>query len=220
MKKLPFALVFALFIVAAFLPVGTAWAQYDPKALETLDAMSKKYKSIEAFEANIVCNMTNEIDKVNDEFKGKITVKGDKFRLVLPEQEVINNGATQWTYLPDAKEVNVDNYDPSSDDVNPSKILDMYKKGYKYLWIAEKTENGVQVEEIDLVPDKKDAQYFKIKMMITKKDKSIQSWTMFNKAGDRYKYSITKFNPTVKVDDTFFTFDPKKYPDVQVIDLR
>jgi outer membrane lipoprotein carrier protein len=213
MKKLTFALVFALSTVAA-------WAQYDPKALETLDAMSKKYKSIESFEANIVCNMSNEVDKVNEEFKGKITVKGDKFRLVLPEQEVINNGTTQWTYLPDAKEVNVDNYDPNSDDVNPSKILDMYKKGYKYLSIGDKTEAGVVCEEIDLVPDKKDAQYFKIKMMINKKDKSIQSWTMFNKAGDRYKYSITKFNPQAKVDDSFFTFDPKKYPDVQVIDLR
>jgi outer membrane lipoprotein carrier protein len=212
MKKLASTLVFAFFALAAL-------AQYDPKALETLDAMSKKYKSIESFEANIVCNMTNEIDKVNEEFKGKITVKGDKFRLVLPEQEVINNGTTQWTYLPEAKEVNVDNYDPSSDDVNPSKILDMYKKGYKYLYIADKTEGGVVCEEIDLVPDKKDAQYFKIKMMITKKDKNIQSWTMFNKAGDRYKYTITKFSQA-KIDDAFFTFDPKKYPDVQVIDLR
>ncbi len=181
--------------------------------------MSKKYKSIEAFEANIVCTMTNEIDKVNEEFKGKITVKGDKFRLVLPEQEVINNGATQWTYLPEAKEVNIDNYDPNSDDVNPTKILDMYKKGYKYLYIADKTEGGV-VCEIDLVPEKKDAQYFKIKMMINKKDKSIQSWTMFNRAGDRYKYTITKFNPGAKVDDSFFVFDTKKFPDVAVNDLR
>jgi len=213
MKNLISALVLTFFSVSA-------WAQYDPKALETLDAMSKKYKSIESFEANIVCNMTNEVDKVNEEFKGKITVKGNKFRLVLPEQEVINNGATQWTYLPEAKEVNVDNYDPSSDDVNPSKILDMYKKGYKYLYIGDKTEGGATVEEIDLVPDKKDAQYFKIKMMINKKDKSIHSWTMFNKAGDRYKYTITKFNPAAKVEDSFFAFDPKKYPDVQVIDLR
>ena len=194
-------------------------AQYDPKALEILDAMSKKYKAIEAFEANITQTLTNEVDKINEEFKGTITVKGDKFRLVLPEQVLINDGATQWTYLPEAKEVNIDNYDPASDDVNPTKILDMYKKGFKYLHIAEKTENGVLCDEVDLVPDKKDAQFFKIKMMIVKKDKSIQSWTMFNKSGDRYKYTITKFSPA-KVEDSFFTFDPKKYPGVEVIDLR
>ena len=195
-------------------------AQYDPKALETLEAMSKKYKTIEAFEANISQTLTNEVEKINEEFKGKITVKGDKFRLALPEQEIINDGATQWTYLPEAKEVNIDTYDPTSDDVNPTKILDMYKKGFKYLYLADKTEGGVVCEEIDLVPDKKDAQFFKIKMMIGKKDKSIQSWTMYDKSGNRYKYTITKFNPMAKVDDSYFTFDPKKYPGVEVIDLR
>lgn len=213
MKKPFFAALF-LFVACA------AYAQYDPKALETLDAMSNKYKGIEAFQADISYTLTNEIDKVNEEYKGKITVKGDKFRLVLPEQEVINNGAVQWTYLPEAKEVTIDNYDPNSDDVNPSKILDMYKKDYKYLYVADKTENGVVCEEIDLVPNKKDAQYFKIKMMINKKDKTIQSWTMFNRAGDRYKFAITKFNPTVKIDDAFFAFDPKKYPGVEISDLR
>jgi outer membrane lipoprotein-sorting protein len=84
-------------------------AQYDPKALQSLDAMSKKYKAIPAFEASISYVLTNDVEKVNEEFKGKITVKGDKFRLALPEQEVINNGSTVWTYLPEAKEVNIDN---------------------------------------------------------------------------------------------------------------
>jgi outer membrane lipoprotein carrier protein len=76
------------------------------------------------------------------------------------------------------------------------------------------------LEEVDLVPEKKDAQYFKIKMMIVKKDKSIQSWTMFDKSGNRYKYTITKFTPNIKADDALFTFDPKKYPGVEIIDLR
>jgi outer membrane lipoprotein carrier protein len=201
--------------------VGTlSYSQYDPKALETLEAMSAKYKAITAFEANLTTGLTNESEGVKEEFNGKITVKGDKFRLLLDDQEIINNGTTVWTYLPSAKEVNIDNFDPGADDINPSKIFDMYKKGFKYLYLADKTENGVLCEEIDLVPEKKDAQYFKIKMMISKKDKSIMSWTMFDKSGNRYKYSITKFVSNLKVDDSFFTFDPKKYPGVEVIDLR
>ncbi|MBK8290554.1 MAG: outer membrane lipoprotein carrier protein LolA [Flammeovirgaceae bacterium] len=201
--------------------VGTySYSQYDPKALEILEAMSKKYKAIPTFEANITTGLVNESEGVKEEFKGKITVKGDKFKLLLDDQEIINNGTTVWTYLPSAKEVNIDNFDPGSDDVNPTKIFDMYKKGFKYLYIADKTEGGVVCEEIDLVPEKKDAQYFKIKMMIVKKDKSIQSWTMFDKAGNRFIYTITKFNPNIKLDDAFFTFDPKKYPGIEVIDLR
>jgi len=196
------------------------FAQYDPKALEILEAMSKKYKAIPAFEANFSWTLTNETDKVNEEFKGKMTVKGDKFRLVLPEQEVISNSTTVWTYMPEAKEVNIDNADSNSDDVNPSKFYEMYKKGYKYLYLGEVTESGVLCDVVDLVPEKRDAQYFKIKMMIAKKDKSVQSFTMFDKTGNRYKYTITRFTPNAKVDDDYFLFDPKKYPGVEPIDLR
>jgi outer membrane lipoprotein carrier protein len=211
-------ILFAFFAIAITqLCVGQA---YDPQALATLDAMSKKYKAYTSFEANITSNMTNEVEGVKEEFKGKISVKGDKFRLVLDEQEIINNGTTVWTYLPAAKEVNIDNYDPNSEDVNPSKIYEIYKKGYKYLHLGEKTEGGVAVEEIDLVPEKKDAQFFKIKMIITKKERTIQSWTMFDKSGNKYKYTISKFSPNVAIADTYFNFDPKKYPGVEVIDLR
>jgi outer membrane lipoprotein-sorting protein len=196
-------------------------AQYDPKALEILDAMSKKYKSIPAFDASISYTLTNDVEKISEEFKGKITVKGNKYRLALPEQEVINNGTTVWTYLPDAKEVNIDNFDANSDEeVNPSKIFDVYKKGFKYLYLQDKTENGVLCEEVDLVPEKKDAKFFKIKMMISKKDKSLLSFTLFDKSGNRYKYTISNFNPTLKVDDSYFTFDAKKYPGVEIVDLR
>lgn len=213
MKKLVFGALL-MFLGA------TSYAQYDPKALETLEAMSKKYKVLTSFEANLTSALTNESEGVKEEFKGRIIVKGEKFRLSLEDQEIINNGTTVWTYLPSAKEVNIDNYDPGSDDINPVKIFEMYKKGFKYLYIADKTEAGVVLEEIDLVPEKKDAQYFKIKMMIVKKDKSIQSWTMFDKSGNRYKYSITRFTPNVKLDDSLFTFDIKKYPGIEVIDLR
>ena len=213
MKKTVFALVGALFI-------KTAVAQYDPKALEVLEAMSKRYKAITAFEANLTSTLVNESANVKDEFKGKITVKGDKYRLELPEQQVYNNGTTVWTYLPEQKEVNIDNFDPKSDDLNPSKIFEMYKKGFKYMLVGDKNEAGTPCDEIDLVPEKKDSQYFKIKMMISKKDKSVASWTMFDRGGNRYKYIITKFTPNVKVDDLFFNFDVKAHPGVEVSDLR
>lgn len=213
MKKSFFTLISTFIVQLAF-------AQYDPQALATLDAMSKKYQAYTSFEANITSSMTNETEGIKEEFKGKITVKGEKFKLVMEDQEIINNGTTVWTYLPAAKEVNIDNYDASSEDINPSKIYEIYKKGYKYLLVGEKTEGGVACEEIDLVPEKKDAQFFKIKMIIGKKDRNIQSWTMFDKSGNKYKYTISKFAPNVNVTEALFTFDTKKYPGVEVIDLR
>ncbi len=209
-----------IFLIFVLVAAHVAYAQYDPQALTTLDAMSKKYKAYTSFEANITTTMTNETEGVKEEYKGKITVKGDKYRLAMSDQEIINNGTTQWTYIPAAKEVTVDNYDANTSEINPSKIYEIYKKGFKYLHNGERTEGGVVVEEIDLVPEKKDAQFFKIKMIITKKERTIQSWTMMDKSGNKYKYTISKFTPNVTVADTFFAFDSKKYPGVEVIDLR
>lgn len=200
--------------------VKVTFAQYDPKALQILEAMGEKYKSIPTYEANFAYALTNDVENVKEEFKGKLTVKGDKYRISLPEQEVINNGVTVWTYLPEVKEVNIDNYDKNSGDINPLKIYEIYQKDFKYLYIQEKSEAGVMCEEVDLVPENKDAQYFKIKLLIKKKDKVIQSLTMFDKGGNRYKYTITKFVPNADVPDTYFTFDTKKFPGVEVIDLR
>lgn len=200
--------------------VKVSFAQYDPKALEILEAMGEKYKTLPSYEANFSYALTNDVENIKEEFKGKLTVKDDKYRISLPEQEVINNGVTVWTYLPEVKEVNIDNYDKNSGDINPLKIYEIYQKDFKYLYIQDRSENGVMCEEIDLVPEKKDAQYFKIKLLIKKKDKVIQSLTMFDKGGNRYKYTITKFVPNASVDDSYFTFDPKKYPGVEVIDLR
>jgi outer membrane lipoprotein carrier protein len=213
MNKIGTTLIFILLSQICF-------AQYDPKALEILDAMSKKYKSFTAFEANLSVALTNDVEKIKEEFKGKITVKGDKYKLSLPEQEVINNGSTIWTYLPDAKEVNIDNVDTKADEVNPSKFYEIYKKGFKYLQMEDIIENSIPCNVVDLVPEKRDAQYFKIKMNISKKDKSVLSFTMFDKSGNKYKYTISKFSPNAKIDDAVFAFDPKKYPGVEVVDLR
>jgi outer membrane lipoprotein carrier protein len=209
--------ILVTFLVGAF---STVLAQYDPKALEILEAMSQKYKGFPSFEASFSYTLTNEVEKINEEFKGKMMVKGEKYRLTLPEQEVFNNGTTQWTYLPEAKEVNIDNVDPLSEDLNPSKFYEIYKKGFKYLYLEDKTEGGVLCEVVDLVPEKRDAQYFKVRMNIVKKDRTIHSWIMFDKAGNLYKYTITKFNPAARIDDGSFVFDLKKYPGVEVVDLR
>jgi outer membrane lipoprotein carrier protein len=213
MKKTFLAVIFLVLAKVTF-------AQYDPKALEILEAMGEKYKSLPTYEANFAYALSNDVENIKEEFKGKLTVKGDKYRISLPEQEVINNGVTVWTYLPEVKEVNIDNYDKNSGDINPLKIYEIYQKDFKYLYIQDKAEGGVTCEEIDLVPEKKDAQYFKIKLMIKKKDKVISSLTMFDKGGNRYKYTITKFVPNPNVPDSYFTFDTKKHPDVEVIDLR
>ncbi len=209
-----------LFLMVTWLAGVSAFAQYDPQARKVLDNMSENIRSIGAYSASISNSLVNEAEGINDEFKGKITVKGDMYKLELEEQVVINNGTTVWTYLPDVNEVNIDNYDPDEDEITPSKIYDAYKDGYKYIYMGDETKEGEMTHVIDLVPNDLDAQFFKIKLFISKKDLLLKGWTMFEKSGNQYIYTIRDFDSKVSVKDSAFEFDAANYPGVEIIDLR
>ena len=195
-------------------------AQQDPQARVILDAMSRTYQKIPSFTAAIAYSMVNETEEIDESYAGKISVKGDMYRLVMDEQEVINDGETVWTYLPDANEVNIDFHDAEAGDITPSTIYDIYKDGYKYLLINQVTIDGQQYNVVDLVPDSKDAQYFKIRLQIAKSSNLLRQFTMFDKEGSEYSYLISEFDGDVNLPDEYFKFDISEYEDVEVIDLR
>ena len=141
------------------------------------------------------------------------------YRLKTDEQEIINNGETVWTYLPDVNEVNIDNFSDEG-DITPSSIYTMYKEGFKYVQMETSTVNGKTCDVIDLMPEGRDSQFFKIKMEISSKDHMLQRWTMFDKSGNKYIYAINGFTPNPSLTDNDFVFDESKYDGVEVVDLR
>jgi len=193
----------------------------DQKAQGILDAMSKKYKEMPAFKAKFSFTLDNPQAKVNESSEGDIFVKGAKFHLKMGNQEIYNNGTTVWTYLKDVNEVNISTYEPEENEVTPTKIYTLYKQGYKYRFIEEKTYNGVVYDVIELNPeDFKKSKFFKIKIEISKADKSVRSWKIYEKNGSTYTYMIKAFTPNLKLEDTYFNFDKSKYAGVTVEDLR
>lgn len=199
----------------------TAQAQYDQKGKTILDAMSVRYKKISSYVAKFSTALVNETEGLNEVFEGEITVSGDRYMLKTEEQEIINDGITVWTYLPDVNEVNIDDYSPDDDEITPSSIFDEYKNGYKYIWLENIKEQGMDSDVIDLIPeDVVNAQFFKIKMVISTKDRTLLKWTMFEKQGNKYIYTISDFNDKAVVSDAIFKFDKSKYSGVEIVDLR
>ncbi|MDX2302049.1 MAG: outer membrane lipoprotein carrier protein LolA [Microscillaceae bacterium] len=197
-----------------------AFAQNDPKAISILDKVKEKYQAMKAFTADFTFNLTNKTGGVNETYNGKIYVKGDRYHLILPEQEVITDGKTQWTYLKDSKEVNITEYEPEANEITPNRIYTVYESDYLAAFIEDEVENGKAYEIIELKPKNLNSPFFKIRLKIVKDTKSIKSWEIFEKNNSRYLYTVKHF-ATVKVGDTYFRFDPTKYPkDIEVVDLR
>ena len=210
---------FSLLLLAASLSLPAA-AQQDPKAGKILDLMSSKYQALKAFQATFTQTLENPSAKVKQNLSGDILVSGTKFRLKTGGQEIINDGKTTWTYLKNENEVNISDSDPDSQEMSPSQIYTMYKKGYKYTYVQQVTEAGEPVDVIELAPENRTNDVFKVRLKVRKKDASLKSWQMFKKNGNQYTFAIKKFQPNPAVDAGTFSFDKAKYKGVKVVDLR
>ncbi len=209
----------SLLVLSASL-MSAASAQQDPKAGKILDQMSAKYQTMKAFKANFTQTLENDATKVKENLSGDITVSGQKFRLKISGQEVINNGQTVWTYMKSENEVNISDYEPEDQEISPSQIYSLYKKGYKYSYVQEAKEGGEAVDVIELSPEDRNNPVFKVRLKVSKTDKSVKSWQMFKKNGNQYTFLIKNFKPNPATDAGTFAFDKAKYKGVKVVDLR
>ena len=208
-------------LLAVLMMVNLAHAQQDPKAGKILDQMSAKYRAMKAFKATFSQVTENTSAKAKETVEGNILVSGPKYRLAVSGQEIISDGKLLWTYLKDVNEVTITESDPEAETMSPSKIFDMYKKGYKYAYAgAEKGADGVMYDVIELAPEDRSNPVFKVRLYINQKDKTLKSWKMFRNNGNRYTYTIKNFqaNPPLAADT--FSFNKAKYKGVNVVDLR
>lgn len=194
----------------------SASAQYDPEAKAILDAMSAKYKRTGAFSAKFSQKIENQSAGVDEEIEGKITVKGDKYKLEVIDNEIFNNGKEVWVYSPELKEVTVSTFNPEEEEITPGNVYDIYKKGFKYALISN-LPNGDRVIELD--PESRDKTFHKIRLIIDNKN-DLKTFTVFERSGNKYIYSVKGFNAIASLPDSFFTFDLTKHKGVEVIDFR
>ncbi len=217
MKK--YSGIFTLLLAAIFTGLAVpalAQAKIDSKAEAILTAMSKKYEDLKSYKANF--DFATEGGK---NIKGDVTVKGEKFRLKVAGQEIFNDGKTMATFVKETNEVNLQDYDPAElGDLNPTQIFTAYKKNYKYRFLKESKEGGQTYETIELAPTSSYAKIAKVQIKVNKADKAIKSWDILMSDGQHVIYTITSFQPNVNVADSYFNFDAKKYPGVEVVDLR
>lgn len=193
----------------------------DKKAEQILDAMSAKYKSLKTFNANFTYGVEGANAKLTNVFTGNVIVKGNKFKLKTAGQEIFNNGKELYTFVKETNEVNISEQNTNDEnDFSPTKIYTIYKKGYKYAFKEEKKIGGQTYEVVELSPTTTKANVAKIQITVNKKDKSIKTWKVWDKSGKRTVFRIDKFIPNVAASDATFNFDKKKYPGVEVVDLR
>lgn len=209
-------LIFSILLLTLPFSIYRASAQDDKKAAAILDAMSRRYQALSSYKVSFTYAAAGERPA-----KGEATVKGEKFRLKMADQEILNDGKIMATFLKESNEVTLQDYDPEEiGDLSPTRIYLAYKKGYKNTFIGETKANGRTYENVRLTPVKTNSQVGRIELMIDKDDKSIKGWKIFAKGSETTSFEVTDFRTNPVVNDGEFAFASKNFPGAEVVDLR
>ncbi|WP_084299603.1 LolA family protein [Dyadobacter tibetensis] len=216
MKHLKIKTIALFFSLISLSFLAESKAQSDKKSTAILDAMSSKYQNMKSFKA--LFTYTPEGGKA---LKGDVTVKGSKYRLKIAGQEIYNDGKLMATYIKETNEVNLQDFDPAeAGELDPTKIYSAYKNGYKHAFIKETKQGGKTLEMVQLISTNKNSQVARVELLIDKADKTIKNWKIFQKNGSNVTYTVDQFQPNLAVADSYFSFNSKQYPGVEVVDLR
>ncbi|MCR5851102.1 MAG: hypothetical protein K6G92_10410 [Bacteroidaceae bacterium] len=151
--------------------------------------------------------------------KGTMWLQESKMKLETEDMTTWYNGKTRWCYVPSANEVSID--EPSKKEMaamNPYTFMNIYKKGFK-MTVKETVLRGEAVYEVYLK-----ARYAKmdVKEVYVDVRKSDYQPLCIRVREDKdwQRVSVLSFKGNLQLDDNFFSFPEKDYPDVLKNDMR
>ncbi len=214
MKKIG---IIVLILASSFSGMSQGKANEAEKLLEKI---SKRYKAFKSIKADFTYTLENKQEKSQEKQKGQILIKGNKFRLDIANQLIICDNKLVWTFSREINEVQISNYDPKKAAIRLDDIFTMYGKGFIYKQVESKKEGNKELVLVELTPKDKKKNYFKIKVWVDKTNQTIISSQVFDKNGSIHTYTVNNQVPNLIFQDNQFTFDVKKYPGCEVVDLR
>lgn len=196
----------------------SAFCQSDDAAVRVLDKFSSTASTAPSVSIDFLIITNDQVDNKIDTLLGQVMLKGDSYRLNLPDNIVWYDGRNSWSLLPEEKEVTIT--EPEQDDesflTRPSLIFSMYKKDYKCRLLEETKSAYI----IDLYPEDIKTDLIRIRLTINKSSYKLVGLEYKRKDGITMTMVVKKYDLSVKPDKWSFAFNPSQYKDFDIIDIR
>ncbi len=199
-----FTILFILITIGAAMsaaPTGDQILQKTAKLLTSSKSISVKF------------NLTGN----NTTGHGSITMSGKKFTFSAGGISVWYDGHNQWALQQSAGEVNLTI--PSQSELlesNPFLIISNYKTSYNVKLLS----SDAKFYKVRLTPQAKNNQVKSATITINSKNYQPSSLQLTFADNTKMNVSITSFTTGKTLPVSYFTYNPKAHPDIELIDLR
>lgn len=190
-------------------------------ARSILDNAASKFNSAGGITAGFILNSKELKSNIVYSYDGRVWMKGEKFKIDIPEMTNWFDGTTQWVYIKETEEVNITT--PSADElqsISPSVLFSIYKKGFKLTYKGEEKIEGKTALVVELLPEVKKSSVKRLIVYIDKITNMPVKLVMYDDSGYENTVIIHNLKSQQNLEDKVFSFDAKQYPDVEIVDLR
>ncbi|XWN35449.1 MAG: outer membrane lipoprotein carrier protein LolA [Roseivirga sp.] len=218
MNQLPngFVTPWPLRLLMLCLCCGAAAQSEQRQAWALLDRLSEQH----SIQAVFVYSSRDQQGAPGTTLQGKVTLQGEQYRLQLDQQEIVCNGTTVWTYLRDVNEVQITESTPDPTASTPWGVLTHYRQDYTFAHLRMiKIDNSVY-DVIDMVAKDEQQPLSQFTVTIERDTGHIHTLEVLDREQTWHRFSVVSFASGETLDETFFTFIPEDYRDIEVIDMR
>lgn len=193
-------------------------AQNDPAALKILDSFSAKASKAPSVSMNFTMVTSDLAQNTADSVSGSIILGKDMYRLDLGDNITWFNGETSWSYLTAEKEVTITRPDKKDQSFQnrPSAIFSMYKSGYKTRLVDE----TAKLYTVDLYPEDIASDLVRVRLSISKPALELLQLEYKRRDGIVVVLRIRDYDLSKKTERATFEFQPGKYKDAEINDMR
>jgi outer membrane lipoprotein-sorting protein len=197
-------------------PVKPAIAN-EPLAEKYLKDLKEKFNKLSSYKLNYKMITTNA-DAKSSSMEGSYTGSRDKFIIETKGLSIINNGAVQWNFNHEDKEIQINKISTTKSKIeSPMSIIKNYSSLFKYR-VKEKPSNGVII--LELIPLNKNSNFFKIDLTLDIIKLQIISSKFYDRGGTRILYTITKTEENLGLSKSAFNPNSADYKGYEELDMR
>lgn len=201
-------LVILLFLVIS---ANISSAQNAAKAKALLDEVHSKILGYDNIFVDFKYVLNNTEAGINQETRGNVTLKGDKYLFNLFGAQQLFDGNKVHTIVPENEEVTIESKSEDENGLTPSKMLTFYKEGYTYSWDILQNVQGRKIQYVKLIPIDTHAEIKSVLMGIDAQTKHIYKLIYSGDNSTTTTITVNSFKTNQPLSKTLFTFDENKH---------
>ncbi|MBZ9729299.1 outer membrane lipoprotein carrier protein LolA [Salegentibacter sp. JZCK2] len=205
-----------IFITLAIFTISLQ-AQNSTKAESLLNEVSSKVKGYDNMVIDFKYTLQNNAANVNQETRGDVSIKGEKYVLNLMGTTQMFDGEKIYTIIPEDEEINISTYIEEEDNnITPSKMFTFYEEGYNYEMDVAQNLNGRKIQYVKLTPKDSNAEVKNILLGIDSQTKHIYNLIQTQDNDTKITITVKSFKTDQELAQNLFIFEEARYEDFYI----